>query len=163
MRSFFALLLAVSLAACGFQLRGSYSLPWDTLYLGLPENNEMYAQIRRGIEASTQTRVVGDPKAARASLVILGNTQAKSILSLSGAGLVREFHLTRTFVYKIQDAEGRELVPVNQIILQREMTFDDTRLYAKEAEEAMIWREMQDDLVRQLLRRLAAAKPKSAS
>lgn len=163
MRRFLALLLAVSLTACGFQLRGSYSLPWNTLYLGLAENNEMYAQIKRGIEASTQTRVITDAKQAQASLVILGNTQAKSILSLSGTGLVREFQLTRTFVYKIQDAEGRELVPANQIILQREMTFDDAHLFAKEAEEGMIWREMQDDLVRQLLRRLAAVKLKPGS
>jgi LPS-assembly lipoprotein len=163
MRSFLALLLAASLTACGFQLRGSYSLPWDTLYLGLAENNEMYAQIKRGIEASTQTRIITDPKQAQASLVILGDASGKNILSLSGTGLVREFQLTRSFVYRIQDAKGKELVPPNHIILQREMTFDDAHLFAKEAEEAMIVREMQHDLVQQLLRRLAAVKLKPGS
>ncbi len=161
MRRFLAILLVISLTACGFQLRGSYSLPWDTLYLGLPENSELYFQIKRGIEATSQTRVITDAKEAQATLVILGNTQVKSILSLSGTGLVREYQLTRTFVYKIQDAGGKELVPANQIILQRAMTFDDAYIFAKEAEEGMIWKEMQEDMVMQLLRRLAAIKQKS--
>lgn len=156
MRRFLVLLLSLSLAACGFQLRGSYSLPWDTLYLGMPENSEMYAQIKRSVEASTQTRIVTDPKAAQASFVILRNEQAKNILSLSATGLVREFQLTRTFVYRIQDASGKELTPASQIILQREMNFDDTRIFASEGEELIIWRDIQTDLVQQILRRLSA-------
>ena len=50
----------------------------------MPENNELYFQIKRGIEATSQTRVITDAKEAQASLVILGDTQVKSILSLSG-------------------------------------------------------------------------------
>lgn len=153
-----ALLLAFILSACGFQLRGSYNLPWETLAIsGVPENNELYFQIRRGLEASSQTKVVADAKQAGATLVILQNLQHKAILSLSGKGLVREFQLTRTFMYRIQDAQGKELLPASQIVLQRDMTFDDERIFAKEAEEAMIWREMQQDMVQQLLRRLAAS------
>jgi LPS-assembly lipoprotein len=163
MRTLAAVLLTVLLTACGFQLRGSYTLPWDTLYIGFPENSEIYAQVKRGIEASSQTRVITDPKKADASLIVLGDIPARSILSLSGTGLVREIQLTRTFVYKIQDAEGKELAPSNQIILQRDMTFDDAHLFAKEAEEVMIQREMQQDLVQQLLRRLSALKRKSGN
>lgn len=161
MRVLLVALFSLLLAGCGFQLRGSYTMPWETLYLGLPESDAMRAMIKRNIEASTSTRIVNNPKEAQASLVILRNDQAKNILSLSGTGLVREFQLVRYFAYRIQDADGKELVPASQIMLTREMTFDDTRIFAKEAEEAMILREMQTDLVQQLLRRLAAAKPKS--
>jgi LPS-assembly lipoprotein len=155
------LLLALVLSACGFQLRGSYNLPWETLSVnGLPENNELYFQIRRNIESSSQTRLVTNPKEAQAILQVLRDTQHKSILSLSAKGLVREFQLTRTFSYRIVDAAGKEIVPPSQIILQREMTFDDQQIFAKEAEEVLIVREMQTDLVQQLLRRLAAVKPK---
>lgn len=152
------LLLALTLSACGFQLRGSYNLPWETLAIsGVPENNELYFQIKRNIEAGSLTKVITDPKEAKASLVVLQNLQHKSILSLSGKGLVREFQLTRTFMYRIQDAQGKEILPASQIVLQRDMTFDDERIFAKEAEETMIWREMQQDMVQQLLRRLAAS------
>lgn len=156
MRTLVVLLCTVLLAACGFQLRGSYELPWNTLHVGLSENNELYFQIKRGIEAGSATKVVADPKEAQASLVVLRNTQHKSILSLSGKGLVREFQLTRIFAYRVVDAGGKELLPQSQIVLQRDMTFDDTRIFAKEAEEQMIQREMEHDLVQQLLRRLAA-------
>lgn len=157
MRALIALLLALSLAACGFQLRGSYSLPWETLYLGMNENSPIYAQLKRSIEASTQTRIVNNAKEAQASLFIVKEQQGKSILSLNASGRVREFQLSHTFVYRIQDAGGKELVPANQIVLLREMTFDDEQLFAKEAEEGMIRLEMQNDLVQQLLRRLAAS------
>jgi LPS-assembly lipoprotein len=163
MRALIILLLAGTLAACGFQLRGSYNLPWDTLHLGMAENSELYQLVRRGLEAGTHTRVVADKQAAQAALVVLNDTQARNILSLSATGLVREFQLTRSFTYRIADAKGQELVPPATIVLQREMTFDDTRIFAKEAEEAMILREMQSDLVQQLMRRLAAAKPKPAT
>lgn len=154
----FVLLLTLVLSACGFQLRGSYNLPWETLHIsGLPENNELYFQIKRGVESGSLTKISTDAKQASASLAILRNEQLKSILSLSGKGLVREFQLTRTFVYRVVDAQGKELLPQSQIILQRDMTFDDERIFAKEAEEAIIWREMQQDLVQQLLRRLAAS------
>lgn len=163
MRSRLILLVAFLLSACGFQLRGSYNLPWETLAIqGLPENSELYFEIKRSIETGSQTKVVSEPKQASATLVVLRNDQHKSILSLSAKGLVREFQLTKSFSYRVQDAKGQLLTPDSQIILQREMTFDDERIFAKEAEEALIWREMQSDLVRQLLRRLAAFKPRAA-
>jgi LPS-assembly lipoprotein len=163
MRTLAVVLLTVLLTACGFQLRGSYNLPWETLHINLPENSELYFQIKRGIEAGSQTKVITDAKQASASLVILRNDQHKSILSLSATGLVREFQLTRTFSYRIQDAQGKELLPMSQIVLQRDMTFDDTRIFAKEAEEVMILREMQTDIVQQLLRRLAASSRSAKS
>lgn len=153
------LLLALTfvLSACGFQLRGAVNLPWDTLYIAIAENDPLHYQLKRSIEAGSQTRVVADAKTAQASLVVLQNQQNKSILSLTARGLVREFQLTRSFVYRIQDANGKELIPAVQIILQRELSFDDTQIYAKEAEEAILVKEMEQDLVLQLLRRLGAS------
>jgi LPS-assembly lipoprotein len=154
---YFALLFVFALSACGFQLRGAVDLPWDTIYPGISLNDPFGNQIRRGIEAGSRTRVVADPKAAQASLQIVQNILTKSILSLNAKGLVREFQLTKSFVYRVVDAQGKELIPTSQIIIQREMTFDDERIFAKEAEEAMIVKEMEQDLVLQLLRRLSAS------
>jgi LPS-assembly lipoprotein len=157
MRTLLIALSLLLLTGCGFQLRGTADLPWETLYIGLPENSPLYHQIKRSIESGTHTRIVSDPKEAQATLAVLQNNHNKGILSLSAKGLVREFQLTRSFVYRIQDAKGQELIPASQIILQREMNFDDERIFAKEAEEAMIIREMEQDLVVQLLRRLSVS------
>lgn len=158
MRRRFFLLALLSFAGCGFQLRGAYTLPWETLYLALPEGSELYQALKRAIEAGGGTRVVADPKAAPVSFVVLKNEQTKSILSVSGKGLVREFLLTRSFSFVLRDAQGRDLAEPVSLALTRELTFDDTRLFAKEAEEAMLWRDLQADLVQQVVRRLAATR-----
>ncbi len=156
MRPLLVVLFAALLSACGFQLRGSYSLPWETLHIGMSENSAMYQQIKRSIEASTQTKIVGNAKEAQATLVVVSDSQAKSILSLTARGRVRELQLSRSFVYRVVDAKGQDLMPASPIVLLREMTFDDEQLFAKESEEALIRVEMQNDLVQQLLRRLSA-------
>lgn len=157
MRGLLIVMMATLLAGCGFQLRGNYSLPWETLYLDLPQSEEIYIPLRRSIETKTQTRVVDNPKEAKATLVVLRNGTSKNILSLSAKGRVREFQVTRIFVYQVKDAEGKELLPPNQIILQRDLPFDDIQIYAKEAEEVVIQNEMRHEIVQQLLRRLTAA------
>jgi LPS-assembly lipoprotein len=39
------------------------------------------------------------------------------------------------------------------------MAFDETQVLAKESEEALLYRDMQADLVQQIMRRLAALRP----
>ena len=163
MRGLLAVICVTLLASCGFQMRGSYSLPWETLYISLPENDEVFRQLKRGIETSTATRIVDDPKQAQASLMVLHNDHGKSILSISAKARVREVQLTRSIVYRLQDAAGKELAPTGNIIVQRDMSFNEGVTLAKEAEESLILREMQSDMVQQLLRRLAAVKPLPAN
>jgi LPS-assembly lipoprotein len=156
------LLATLALSACGFQLRGLYALPFDTLYIAQSETSELRAIIKRNVEASSQTRVVTDAKDAQATLAILGDAPQKNILSLNSAGRVREFQLVRLFTFRVHDAKGQDFVPVSTIRITREITFNDAAVLAKESEEVLLWRDIQNDLVQQLLRRLAAAKLKTA-
>lgn len=157
-----ALLLLLP-AACGFQLRGAVTLPYETLHIAQPEASELRAALKRQVEASTATRIVEDAKQAQASLQVIADNSSKDILSLSSAGRVREFQLVRSFTFRIVDNQGREIVAPGTIRITREITFDDTRVLAKESEEALLRKDMQNDLVQQLLRRLAAAKPRPAT
>lgn len=150
--------VALLVSACGFHLRGAYSLPFDTLYIAQPESSELRAIIKRNVEASTQTRITDAANEAQATLKIISDTPVKKILSLNSAGRVREYQLTRTFVFAVANNAGGEYLPQNSIVLSREMTFDDSSVLSKEAEEVLLWRDIQNDLVQQLLRRLAAVK-----
>jgi LPS-assembly lipoprotein len=47
---------------------------------------------------------------------------------------------------------------VSTIQLTRDVTFNDAEILAKEQEEQLLFRDMQTDMVQQILRRLAAAK-----
>ena len=156
-----ALAATLALSACGFQLRGSRApvlLPFATLYIALPSSSELHAALKRGVEASGKTRVIEDPKSAQVALTLTGDTQAKNVLSLDTSGRVREFQLRYRFAFRVHDAKGRDIVPLSEIVLTREISFSDAQLLAKEQEEILLFRDMQNDLVQQLMRRLAAAK-----
>lgn len=149
---------SIFLAACGFQLRGAISLPFSTLYITLPETSDIRAAIKRGVEANGDTRVVDNPKEAQAILTVLGDVPEKKILSYSASGRVREYQLVRTFTFRVHDIGGRDYLPLNTMKITRDISFNDSQVLAKESEEALLQRDMQTDLIRQLLRRLAAAK-----
>ena len=98
------MVLCVSLlTACGFKLRGSYDLPFDTLYIMLPESHELYAGLKRNIEASTKTRIVTNREEAQATLTVVYDRTSQGILSLSGTGRVTEYQLVRTFAFRVID------------------------------------------------------------
>ena len=160
--SFRALLPAafLILAACGFQLRGSASVPFNTIYIPNATGG-LALDLKRNIEAGTQAKVVNDPKAAEAILDLFGESREKIILSLTGTGRVREFRLRYTVNYRVHDGKGAEYVPRTIVQLTRDVTYSDTEILAKEAEEQLLFRDMQTDFVQQILRRLSAAeKPK---
>ncbi len=52
------LCLAATLGGCGFALRGSANLPYESLYIDLPDNNALGAELRRNLRAGTNTRIV---------------------------------------------------------------------------------------------------------
>lgn len=158
LRRTLALLMLLCLSACGFQLRGVYPLPFDSVYISLPETAELRALLKRSIVAGSSARVVDTQKEAQATFLVLGDTQAKNILSLSAAGRAQEFQLVRTFSFRVVDKTGQDWVPQSQIVLRRDITFNDDQVLSKESEEVLLWRDIQNDLVQQVLRRLASAK-----
>jgi len=158
MRALIPLLLTLLFAACGFQLRGPQQLPFESLYVALPESSDLGAQLRRSIRASGGTRLVDGAQEAQAVFLPTGELREKEILSLSSAGRVREFRLRYRFAFRVHDASGRDIIPASEIVLTREISFSDTQLLAKEQEELLLFRDMQNDLVQQLMRRLAAAR-----
>ncbi|MGI9026922.1 MAG: LPS assembly lipoprotein LptE [Burkholderiaceae bacterium] len=155
----FGLLVAAMLAGCGFQLRGSTELPFRTLWVGFSDASPLGTEFRRYIRSGTSTRLVDDAALADARLHVLGESREKEILSLNADGRVREYNLFYTFVFKVDDPKGRDFIPPTRITLKRNISVNENTQLAKEAEENLLYRDMQSDLVQQLLRRLAAAKP----
>lgn len=152
------IILTLLLAACGFQLRGVANLPFASLYVDGGGNPGLAAEIGRAIRSGTQTRLTDKAEDAQAVLQVLGAVQEKRILALSGAGRVREYELIYRAGFRLTDKEGRDLIATQPIELRRAMLYDDAQVLAKEQEEALLYRDMQNDMLGQLMRRLAAAK-----
>lgn len=151
-------LAALSLAGCGFRLRGPQKLDFATLHIGVSELSEFGAELRRMVATSGTTTVVSDPAQADARLSILANERGREILSLTGAGRVREYQISQRLRFQLVDRAGAVLIPPTTLTAQREYTFDDSQVLGKEQEEALLYRDMQSDLLQQLMRRLAAAR-----
>ena len=148
------------LAGCGFHLRGTANVPFQTLYVPNADSG-LALDLKRNVQAGTQARVVDDAKQAEAILVFSEENREKNILSLSSAGRVREFQLRYRVGFRVHDGKGADYVPQTVIALTRDITFNDSDVLAKEAEEQLLFRDMQSDMVQQIMRRLAAApRPK---
>jgi LPS-assembly lipoprotein len=158
MKTLAALLCALLIAGCGFKLRGAADLPFDTLYVQAPVGSQFAQQFRRVVTAGSATTIVNDPKAAAATLVLISEVREKSILSLSGAGRVSEFQLRYRMSYRLLDKNAAETIPATEIVLTRDFSFNDQDTLSKEAEEALLFRDMQSDAVQQLVRRLQAVR-----
>jgi len=159
-----ALLLTATLSACGFHLRGDgghYTLPFPTMYIGLPESSPLAIDLKRNIRVNGNTTVVNSPKDADGVVEVLSNpetTKTKTILSLNSNGRVRQYLLQYTIVFRVLDRQGNELLGPTTISLSRPIDFNETQLLAKEQEEALLYKDMQTDLVQQMMRRMAAVK-----
>ena len=153
-----ALAFTFVLAACGFQMRGAAPLPFDTLYM--PGTSAGIAlDLKRSIQSGTRTTVIDDAKQAAAVLEFTQEIREKLILSLAATGRVREFQLRYRVAFRVHDGKGGEFLPVSTVQLTREVSFNDTDVLAKETEEALLFRDMQFDMVQLIMRRLAAAQP----
>jgi LPS-assembly lipoprotein len=153
-----AALACLLLAACGFQLRGTASLPFETIHV--PNATTGIAlEIKRSIQAGTNARIVDDAKAAAAQLQFLEESRRKDILSPTAAGRVSEYRLFYRVRFRVSDGTGGDFLPPVTVQLFRDMTYDDSQVLAKEAEEQLLFRDMQQDMVQQVMRRIAGAKP----
>ncbi len=155
------LVLAGVVSACGFHLRGSdgqYNMPFKAIYLTFSEGSPLGIELKRNLRASGDTVIVSDPAKADAQFDVLGENRGKVILSRNSQGRVREYTLTYTLTFRVRDGKGVELLAPTEIGLNRSISFNESQTLAKESEEALLYRDMQTDLVQQILRRLAAIK-----
>jgi len=158
------LALSLTVSACGFHLRGDgghYTLPFPTMYVGLPESSPLAVDLKRNINANGSTTVVKTAKEADGIVDVISNpehTKTKTILSLNSNGRVRQYLLQYSIVFRVLDKQGAVLLPPTAIALSRPIDFNETQLLAKEQEEALLYKDMQTDLVQQMMRRIAAIK-----
>jgi LPS-assembly lipoprotein len=157
MRSVLTALLALALAGCGFQLRGTADVPFDSVYVPNATGG-VALDLKRNIQAGTRAKVVSDAKEADAIFAFSEESKRKDILSLTGTGRVSEYRLIYRVGFRVHDGKGGDYVPQQTIQLSRDVSFNDSAILAKESEEQLLYRDMQSDMVQQIMRRLAVAK-----
>ena len=154
-----AVLLLATLAACGFQLRTSQPLPFSTIAITPEKSGGVAGDMARYLGDSVRPLAPGaGGVAAEVILDILQETREKLVVGVNASGQVREFELRMRISFRLRTPQGSELIPPSAIEQHRSISFNESAVLSKEAEEALLYRDMQADIVQQLLRRLAAVK-----
>ena len=149
---------ALLLSACGFELRGDPSVGIRTMSVTQAGGSQVAAEIRRTLSAGP-TKLVSVPGEAEAHLRILQEAREKTVYTLTGAGRVYEYQLRLAVRYQLT-VPGREepaIVPTD-VEARRLITYSESAPIAKEFEEQLLYKDMQADLARQILRHVAAVK-----
>jgi LPS-assembly lipoprotein len=151
----------LAVAGCGFHLSRPPELPFETLYVVAPTYSSLGAELKRYLASNSKTHLVDRPEQAQVTLQIFSELQESQILALSVAGRVNELQLRFRLTFSVLDRENREWVPRSEVLVQRDMTYDDQTVLAKENEMNLLIQDMRQDAVRQIVRRLARARAPS--
>ncbi len=152
-------LAAMSLAACGFHLRGQEPLPFKSMYIdtGNPKS-PFIAQIRRDLEYSKVAQAAA-AKTADVVLQIVSESSELQILTLDSSGLVTEYRLVYRVSLRAYDNKKQNWIPSTVMELHRDFFYDNSLVLAKASEQDLLARSMYAEMAQQILRRLSLAKP----
>lgn len=151
------LILALLLASCGFHLRGEAPMPFGQVAI-TPEKSGLGLALKRALQTGGRVEVVAaGPRVYR--LEILKELIDRVILSLDAAGQVREYQLQYKVAFRLKNPEGDVVIPMSELKLSRIMSYDNTQILAKTSEADLLYRNMRDDAVNQIMRRLSAYHP----
>ena len=155
-RALLASLSATAIGGCGFQLRQAPKLPFQSVALvGFAQRSPLADALRQQLGASG-VQLQGDPSRAEAVLEALADGREKSVVTSTAAGQVRELQLRVKLRFRVATPAGKLLLAPAELLLTRDMSYSETAALAKAQEEALLYRAMEDDIVAQVLRRLAA-------
>lgn len=162
-RTLLTLLAAAPLAGCGFRLRGAPQFAFRSLYVKADAAPLLGRELTRTLQgAGGNLQLLTDPAQlpqAEAVLELLSERRERVVVSLSASGQVRELQLRLSTRFRLRGQKGQEWIAPTDLQQQRDVSYNESVALSKEAEEQLLYRNMQSDLVQQLLRRIAAVKP----
>lgn len=153
-----ALLILALLAGCGFQLRGSASLPTEmaTTWLKPADPTSPFTRELELLLRANGVTLAEQPGDGAAELHILTERITRRALSISGDARVREFELVFELRFSLRDAAGEVILGPESLRLERDFQFDEQEILGAANEEELIREEMRRNMAQTLIRRLEA-------
>jgi LPS-assembly lipoprotein len=156
LRTLFLTCLLTSLVACGFHLRGAADVAFGSIFI---QGNTLV--ISKKLVKSLKTNgveVLPSAEGAEMLLEMVGEESEKRILSLAGTGTVNEFELYYRVHYRTKRTDEALWSNTQTVEARRDFTYSDANLLAKQGEEKRLNESMQQDVLRNLIRRLSTLK-----
>jgi LPS-assembly lipoprotein len=152
-------IVAISFGAiggCGFKLRQPQTFRFGSFYSNFPPNSVIGADLNRLLKSQGQVRVETDPTKAQVRMMVRIDTRERDIVGYSATGRPREYQLRQRLTYQLLDSKADPIGTAIELVVRRDISTTDAEQNAKEQEEELLFKEMQADLVDQVLRRLGA-------
>jgi LPS-assembly lipoprotein len=158
LRTALVLTALAALSACGFALKGAAApLPFSSVQLQAPANSQLASDViarlsAKGVALNTQA-AAGAPRIA-----LLDETRNKAVASTTTTGRVREFKLTQKVTVQVFGTAGQLWLEPVTLVQSRDFAYNDSQILAKEIEELALYKDMQQELVLAIMRRLEATR-----
>jgi LPS-assembly lipoprotein len=150
-------LAGAGLAGCGFRLRGSQTFAFQRIAIQPQPGGAVAQELRRAFGSAVQVLAANEPLTqAQLVLTVADEVREKVVVGVNSSGQVRELQLRIRVRLQLRTAQGKDIIEGDEIVQQRDISYSESAALAKEAEEALLYRDMQSDIVQQILRRLAA-------
>ncbi len=157
-----AVLLPLLLGGCGFHLRGSTRLAYDTLVVQ-GQQGPLLNLLRRDIVAVTGSRIVTDPKQAQAVLTLLQESTSQTPTAYNADGTVAQYELRDTARFELTAPDGAVLIGPTTITRSSRMSYSTAATLAKASEADLLYAGMRQSLVNRMLFQLGNFRPPAAA
>ena len=165
MKRLAVLWLILGLSACGFHLRGAVNFPPWFSTVAVIANNTAHGLVQT-IESRLEgykIKVLTDSNAAPYWLIIEDTMKKEQITAVSSTTIPRQYQLSYKVRYKLIAAKnGKILVPSSTVSSTRQLTVNNDRMLGSDNEESLLYDEMRDDAVMQMISQLSHTLSRNA-
>lgn len=143
------------LGGCGFQLRGDADLPAEMANTQLVIDDP-YSTLARRLQSMLEQNGVRFVTGAEATAIleVPRNQVSTDVLTIADNARVREYRVSHTVQFRLTDAEGVELMALQTLRLEREISFDEQKILASSREQEYLKEDLAENLARQMVTRL---------
>jgi LPS-assembly lipoprotein len=148
-----AVLIAVGPAGCGFHLRGEAE-PRPELARTLLEADRLEPRFRYRLAQALErngVELVEAPGEASAILTVRDTARERRVLSVGSDARVTEYELLARIEISARTPEGEVVLEPRNLSTRRAYRFDPDLVLGTQGEEALLYEEMEQELIRLVL------------
>lgn len=149
----FAVLMSLTLSACGFKLRGLYDVPEVLRQVHLVTESTP-SQIEPELRSALEVNRISLTESGRFQLEILSERHTRRIATLTGNADAAEYELRSEIRFRVLDRQNDNAVvmPERRIMNERVYRNERDNITASGSQEILIRQQMLQDLAQQVVR-----------
>lgn len=156
MRSVLLLVLATTITACGFHLRGNIPLSEGVKNMFVLAPGGSFKDTLEKVLTGSGAELASGQGGADVVLNVTKAAPSRTVGTLDSLGKANSYNLNFRVTYSLEDQEGNKVRKVTSLKASRQYNFDPERVVESEAEEAELLESMEEEISLQIVRQLAS-------